>query len=116
MPMPIYAVLSLKGGVGKTTTSLYLAAVAASEGHRVTVVDADEEHSAMQWASRGTMPFAVVPGERDGLARQVRSLAKDKQSIVFVDTPPNNREILSRAGMVADAVIVPVVPTGLDIN
>jgi len=62
------------------------------------------------------MPFAVVPGERDGLARQVRSLAKDRQSIVFVDTPPNNREILSRAGMVADAVIVPVVPTGLDIN
>ncbi|WP_295823171.1 ParA family protein, partial [uncultured Deinococcus sp.] len=41
--MKTIAVLSLKGGVGKTTTTVYLAAVAAAAGHHVTIVDADSE-------------------------------------------------------------------------
>src|SRR5208337_4610512 len=112
----IYATLSLKGGVAKTTSALHFAAVAASVGKQVTVIDADEEHSAMQWSGLGAMPFAVVPAERDGLARQVRELSKDKHHVIVIDTPPNNRECLLRAGMLADVCIVPVVPTGLDLN
>jgi len=112
----IYTTLSLKGGVGKTTTALHLAAVAAAEGLPVTVLDADEEHSAVRWASHGALPFQVVAAERDGLARQVRALAKDKRHVIVIDTPPNNREILTRAGMLADTCVVPVVPTGLDID
>jgi chromosome partitioning protein len=115
--MPIYTCLSLKGGVGKTTTVLHLATVIASEGRPVTVLDADEEHSAVSWCSvGGAMPFDVVAAEREGLAQQVRALAKDKSRVVLIDTPPNNREILTRAGMLADVCIVPVVPTGLDLN
>jgi len=114
--MPIYTTLSLKGGVGKTTSALHLAAVAAAEGLPATVIDADEERSACRWAAHGALPFNVIPAERDGLARQVRTLAKDKRHVIVIDTPPNNREILTRAGMIADTCVVPVVPTGLDID
>jgi chromosome partitioning protein len=115
--MSVFSVLSLKGGVAKTTTAMHLAACAAGESRVVTVLDADEERSACRWASfvNGDMPFRVVPGERDRLAQQVRGLVEEGQ-VVIIDTPPNNREILSRAGMLANHAIVPVVPTGLDVD
>lgn len=113
----ICAILSLKGGVGKTTTAMHLAACAVQTGSSITVVDADEERSATRWASflNGNMPFAVVPAERDRMAQQVREIEGNRH-IVIIDTPPNNREILTRAGMLAERVVVPVVPTGLDLD
>lgn len=113
--MKTLAVLSLKGGVGKTTTSLYLAAVAAQQGHTVTVIDADSEHSAHRWAAHADLPFQVVLGEPDRLARQVKA-ARATGNIVIIDTPPNSRELLLRAGGLADTALVPVAPTGLEVD
>lgn len=110
----IVSVVSLKGGVGKTTTALHLAACAAQK-ERAVVIDADEERSASRWASTADLPFEVIPGERDRLAQQVRALTKNG-AVIIVDTPPNNREILMRSSMVSDAILVPVKPTGLDVD
>ena len=113
--MTIYAILSLKGGVGKTSAAMHLAAVAAAEGAQVTVVDADEEASAREWATHAELPFQVIPAERDRLVQQARALDGEGR-VVIVDTPPNNRELLTRAGMMARHILVPVIPTGLDVN
>lgn len=110
----IVTIASLKGGVGKTTTTLYLATCAAAQ-HATAVIDADEERSASRWANAAGLPFTVIQAERDRLAQQARQLAKENVS-VFIDTPPNNREILTRASMLADIVVVPVKPTGLDVD
>jgi chromosome partitioning protein len=103
--MKTIAVLSLKGGVGKTTTALYLAAVASSQGQAVTIIDADSEHSA----------FKVVEGEPDRLARQVKAALNEGRTVI-IDTPPNSRELLLRAGGLADIALVPVAPTGLEVD
>ena len=114
--MSIVAVLSLKGGVGKTMTAMHLAAVVAQDGAQAVVLDADEERSAARWAQHaGALPFEVIPAERDRLAQQCREHER-KGAVVLIDTPPNSREILSRAGMVATTAIVPVMPTGLDVD
>ncbi|WP_295815602.1 ParA family protein [uncultured Deinococcus sp.] len=113
--MKTIAVLSLKGGVGKTTTTVYLAAVAAAAGHHVTIVDADSEHSAHRWASHAELPFTVVAGEPDRLARQVKAPLAEGH-LVIIDTPPNSRELLMRAASLADIALVPVAPTGLEID
>ena len=112
----ILTVASLKGGVGQTTTSVHLAAVAAKRGHAVTLIDADREPSAMEWSRFAPdLPFKVVPAEPDRLVRQAKSL-KASGRVVVIDTPPNSREVLKDAALIADHVLVPVKPTGLDLN
>lgn len=114
--MMILSIVSLKGGVGKTTSAMHLAAVTASEGKAVVVIDSDDERSALRWAEYADrLPFRVVAGERDGLAQQARSEERAGATVI-IDTPPNSRELLMRASVVATHVIVPVLPTGLDID
>lgn len=116
----IIALASLKGGVGKTTLTMHLAAAIAQDTERVVVLDADEEVSAYRWQQHAQaedvqLPFRVIPAERNSLMRQARELAKSGYTVI-IDTPPNNREILKSAATVADVVLVPVLPTGLDID
>ena len=112
----ILALVSLKGGVGKTTSAMYLAAVMADDGRDVVLVDADPEQSALRWSAYAdSLPFRVVVADRDGLAQQIRR-EYAAGAFVVIDTPPNSRELLTRASMVATHVIVPVLPTGLDID
>jgi chromosome partitioning protein len=116
MRLKSIAVLSLKGGTGKTTSAMHLAACAAAEGLPVTVVDADSEQSASRWAAHAEgLRFDVVEGSRNGLAQQVRALEADKR-LVIVDGPPNDREALVRAAMLADVCIVPTLATGVDLD
>lgn len=116
----IIALASLKGGVGKTTITMHLAAAMAESGLDVVVLDADEEVSALRWQQHATaenlrLPFRVLAAERNSLMRQARDLARAGHTVV-IDTPPNNREILKSAATVADVVLVPVLPTGLDVD
>lgn len=113
--MPIYSLLSLKGGVGKTTSTMHLAMCAFDAGQPVTVIDADEERSALRWSTFTELPFKVVAAERDRLAQQAKRLEAAGET-VFIDTPPNSREILSRTAFVSSSVIVPLIPTGLDMD
>jgi cellulose biosynthesis protein BcsQ len=48
--MALIAVVALKGGVGKTTTAVYLSLVMAAAGQRVVLADADRQASALRWA------------------------------------------------------------------
>lgn len=116
----VVSVVNLKGGVGKTTSVMFLAAVAAARGHRVVALDGDNERSATAWAQAALaagepLPFEVRNVDADDAAVVGRQLSRDG-SLVVVDTPPNSREFLWAAASVADAVVVPTPPTGVDIN
>ena len=111
----IVSLVNLKGGVGKTTSALYFAAVEAERDGSPVVMDADNERSALEWASGGELPFEVIPAERDGLARQARALQKEGHTVI-IDAPPNSRDVLWAAAAVADRVVVPIAPTGVDVN
>jgi cellulose biosynthesis protein BcsQ len=99
----VIAVGSPKGGVGKSTTVLYLATAAAQRGLRVAIIDRDESRHLTELLRRrkGLLCNGVALLEGD-------DVPKDGYDIVFIDTPPGVTAI--RALHEADLVIVPVPP------
>lgn len=102
----LVAILSKKGGVGKTLVSMGLAQALSSAGHPVAVVDHDPEGSASSWAfnaaERDPLPFPVIAPVDLLRAREV--------SYFVVDTPPNDVPTLQQVAARADIILVPVLP------
>ena len=117
----VISVCSLKGGVGKTTSAMLLAMCAAEEDEAaVTLIDGDPEFNAVIWANSArkagrSLPFDVVRGEAEGLARQARALASEGR-VVVVDTPPNSKDVMMAAALAADVAVVPVSPSTIDLS
>ena len=95
----VLAVLSRKGGVGKTVTALYITQLLSQRGINVSLLDTDPEGSAMAWArAAGDLPFTVYPA-----GKQAQAL---KHAWTVVDTPPNDAKALGAAARLANRVIV----------
>jgi chromosome partitioning protein len=106
-------VTNLKGGVGKTTTTVYLAAVAASRGHLpVVLVDADRQASAAEWLEERPIEGVEVieaPSERT----LARAMSADEGTVV-VDLPPGDERLVQAAIRAADAVVIPTRAGGVE--
>ena len=73
----IIGIINLKGGVGKTTIAVNIAAVLTELGRRVLVVDADPQGSSLAWsAARQRDPlFPVISMPSTKLYRDLPGLA-----------------------------------------
>lgn len=116
------AVLNLKGGVGKTTLAIGIGATLAAFGP-VVLVDADGQATAMAWAAGGKLPMRVeaLPLDsgrpRDVEAWLARLVAlKAGAAFLMVDLPPNLGAVTTAALTVTDLAVIPVPPSGMDIN
>ena len=114
--MKTWLVACSKGGVGKTTIATHLAAEAAVGGLRTALVDADPQGSATRWCERRAgMASAVLPV--DGTRKSWRKHLPDDTQRVVVDTPAGAMERELEPFLdVADALVVPVQPSALDIE
>ena len=111
--MKLVAVANQKGGAGKTTTTMNLAAITA-ENSRVLVVDVDPQRSTTWWASTAgdDLPFDFADNTDISTLARLRDLPFD---VIFVDTPGNltDSTILQAVLSVADFAIIPTEPEAL---
>jgi chromosome partitioning protein len=106
------AVSNVKGGVGKTTTAVYLAAVAAERGDDVVLVDADPHASSAIWLEERPIEGVTVveaPSERT-LVRALRT----EDALVVIDTPPGDERLVRAAIDAADSVVIPTRAGGVE--
>jgi chromosome partitioning protein len=114
----IVAVLGEKGGTGKTTFSTNLAGMRSATGRDVLVVDADRQGSASYWAEareeKGLTSVSCVQKFGDGLARAIRDMSR-RYDDVIIDIASGDSRDIEGALRVADKVIIPVQPSGIDL-
>jgi chromosome partitioning protein len=106
-------VSNVKGGVGKTTTSVYLAAAAVARGWEpVVLVDADRQASSAEWFE--TTPLEGVDLVEAPSERTVIRALGAHGGLAVVDTPPGDERIVRAALGQADAVVIPTRAGGVE--
>jgi chromosome partitioning protein len=108
-------VSNVKGGVGKTTSAVYLAAVAARGGRGpVLLVDADPQGSTAEWYDAD--PIEGIDLVEGPSVRTVTKAMDQEDGLVVVDTPPGEGTIVRAALARADAVVIPTRAGGVEPN
>lgn len=117
MGAKLYAVVNEKGGVGKTTLAMNLAAGFARRG-KCVVVDADPQGSATLWAhnadARRRFPAEVMAGPH--ATEQTLTRLGSRCDFVIIDCPPAAGSPVARlVASVADGLLIPVLPSPMDL-
>lgn len=113
--MPVVALVGNKGGAGKTTLCINLAAV-WSDSHRVVIVDADPQKSSLQWRdiADSCPDLQVVEAGKDVI--QSVNEVKDEYDYCLIDCPPSvHSKQMQQALQCSDLAVIPVQPSPLDI-
>ncbi|PZO79046.1 MAG: chromosome partitioning protein ParA [Sphingomonas hengshuiensis] len=115
--MPTIAIISQKGGAGKTTLALHLAAAAQASGRVALVVDTDPQATASQWAAwRGDAPPEVIDSPPPRLAAKIAAAREQGAEVIVIDTPPHADSAARAAVEAADLVLIPCRPSAFDLS
>jgi chromosome partitioning protein len=106
--MQTVAILSQKGGTGKTTLTLHLAVAAERAGQAAAVIDLDPQASAAGWKdSRPGDTPVVVPVPSSRLPQALDAARSGGAALTLIDTAPHATDVALAAAEAADLVLIP---------
>lgn len=107
--MHVIALLSQKGGGGRTSLAVSLATAAEEAGLETLIIDLDPQATACKWGDRRTAEAPIVIDAQP--ARLANALAKARDGgikLVLIDTPPRSAEAALAAAKLADLIVMPI--------
>ena len=115
--MRTIAIVSQKGGAGKTTLAVHLAVAAAASGRVTLLLDADAQATASRWAQwrEGKEPEVIDCGAPSLLAGKLAAAQKLGAEVAIIDTPPHADLMARQAAKLADLVLIPCRPKAFDL-
>ena len=124
--MKTLAIVSQKGGVGKTTIAVHLAVAAAKSGYSVAIIDLDPQATAAQWADwrggEGREGFetdpnpVVVAAPHARLGPTLKEADRMGVDLVIIDSPPAADSAAVAAAKAADLVLIPTRASAFDLH
>jgi len=116
--MDILALISRKGGTGKSTLAIGLAGAALEAGYHVCVVEADPLGTVSNWRMRRDRALPTVESVHDGysLLPRLRKLAAEGVTLAIIDTAGGWSDTFNAAVRAADLCLIPARPSIADIE
>ena len=115
--MKTLAVLSRKGGTGKTTIAIHLAVEAERTGQTTVLIDLDPQASAAKWNDNreGDTPF-VVTSPPSRLPEVLSRAAEGGATLAILDTAPHTEAAALDAANAAEMALIPCKPALIDLQ
>lgn len=114
--MKIIAIISQKGGAGKTTLAIHLAVSAQLAGYPAAIFDLDPQATAETWGQwRDEKPPEVVPAKAATLLRSVEKARAARGEMLVLDTPGAAEGAALAAATAADLILIPCRPRSFDL-
>ncbi len=115
--MKTIAVISQKGGAGKTTLALHLAVAAQLKNKETAIIDLDPQASATSWGdTREQESPVVVSAQASRLAKILVNAEQGGADLTIIDTAPHSESASLAAARAADLVVIPCRPAILDLR
>ena len=111
------ALISQKGGVGKTTLAIHLATAFEALGKQTLLVDLDPQTSAAEWkdSRKADRPYVMaVPPSR--LGKSINTARENGAEVIILDTAPHSEGTALDAARAADLILVPCQPSLMDLR
>jgi chromosome partitioning protein len=115
--MKILAIISQKGGAGKTTLAVNLAVAAELEDAPTVIIDLDPQASAKTWHDlRGKDEPVVVSAQASRVGEMIEIARSNGAELVIIDTAPHSEAGALAAARAADLILIPCRPSILDLK
>jgi chromosome partitioning protein len=112
----IIAIANSKGGVGKSTLAVHLAAWLHKQGHRVTLADCDTQQSSSEWIREAVPGINAVRLDNPDEILNDLPVLNQEADYVVADGPGSQTETSRALLLRADLAIVPCKASMLEVR